>query len=231
MKLIALILACFLWLIFIVFLKVHFKLFFTFCSYATNITIDAKILFTHFKVELNVPKEMVSSGSSNLLRTVLEDISKEECLSEGIKQAQEPRTSRYKAVKSYINEILKHYVSSWSKVVWIKRGLSRIKKFFYKKVNINSLNIKIEIGGRDAAETGLLVGVFWGFFGQMAARIYRLFTVKKNQICYHVIPRFDDEIFLCKGNCILSLKISHIIFTAYKFLLFILKNRRIRNYG
>jgi hypothetical protein len=77
----------------------------------------------------------------------------------------------------------------------------------------------------------VIAGGIWALFGLLKARSLRFFKVETGNIFLNVIPRFDQELLACKLNCIFSLKISHIIFTAGKFILIILKNRRIRNYG
>ena len=87
------------------------------------------------------------------------------------------------------------------------------------------------MGGRDAGETGILVGVIWAFLGRMTARVYSSVTVKKDNIRYFVQPRFDDETLICNMNCRLSLKNSHIIFTTLKLFAILIKIRRIGNNG
>lgn len=232
MKLAALLFVSLIWLLLFFLANIHLKFFYSFRNYKSEMILDCKILFSHLKVELNLPKEMLSEGFRNIFSNIIEDISTEGKGEKQEKEQADPKEShRYRALTNYIKEIFRHYVVSWSRWIWLRRKISSFIKYFYRKVHLYSLNAAVEVGGRDAAETGLMAGAFWSFFGLMSARLYRLVTVKKNKIHYNVIPRFDEQIFFCKLNCILSLKISHIIFTGYKFLLFISKNRRVRNYG
>ncbi len=241
MKIIALLLACLLWLGLLFFLKIHLKFSYAFQNFNSQLRLDFKIIFTHLKIELNIPKEMYTSGLEKFLSNILHDLPGEN-LAES--QAKTPdkaplrqnaagriKAKRYRKIKRFTGEIFRHYFSSWARLIWLKRQLTNLKKYFYKKIKVYSLQASVQVGGRDAAETGLLVGAFWVIFGQMTARLYRLVTVKKTNIRCNVSPRFDREAFLCRLDCILSLKTSHIIFTGYKFLLIIMKNRRIRNYG
>lgn len=239
MKVIALFLACLIWLCLLFVLKINLKFSYAFQNFNSQLQLDFKILFAHLKIELNIPKEMYSSGLEKFLSNVLNDLPGEkEAQAETPDKAPVRRngarrikTKRYRKIKRFTGEVFRHYVTSWARLVWLKRQLTKLKKYFYRKIKVYSFQVSVQVGGRDAAETGLLVGAFWVIFGQITARLYRLVTVTKTNIRCNVSPRFDQEAFLCRLNCILSLKISHIIFTGYKFLLMIIKNRRIRNYG
>ncbi len=231
MKFLALLIALLAWLFLVSLLKIQLNFSYCYQNLSSHVVLDVKILFSTLKIELNLPKSMYFSGIESFITNVLETGAEDECKDKPKPKPQKTNKNRYRYLKHLTGEIWRHYVSSFSRVLWIKRKLTALSKSFYKKINVYSLRAAVQIGGRDAAETGLLVGVFWAFFGQMTARLYRWMNVKKHDIRYNVIPRFDDELFLCRLHCILSLKISHIIFTGYKFLLLIFKNRRIRNYG
>lgn len=241
MKFAAFVLVMFTWILLLAVLSVGLKFSYSFRGFNSKIRLELKILFSRLKLEVNIPEKMLTEGFQNIFNNIIEDVSNEDCQTpqefeqlkkEQVKKQQERRKNkRYTALKNASRELLRHYFFSWARLLWIKSKLVKLKKYFYSKIQVHSLSGVIEVGGRDAAETGLIAGAFWIFWGQMTARLYRLVNVKKNNIRYNVVPRFDEEIFLCRLNCILSVRISHIIFTAYKFLIFILKNRRIRNYG
>ncbi len=231
MKFFALLLASITWLFCISLMRIKLKFFYSFHNFKSKAILDFKVFFAHLKVELDIPKEMLLAGLGNIFGNIAEDMSQEKECDIKKERPYRKKAYRYHAIKNFVGKVFRYYIFSWSQLIWIKRTLYRLYKYFYKRINIYSFNVAIEVGGRDAAETGLLVGALWSFFGQMKPRLHRLVTVKDNKMGYSVVPRFNEEIFLGKLNCILSLKISHIIFTAYKFLLFILKNRRIRNYG
>lgn len=236
MKFLALLIAGCIWLLLMSMLGIKFTLSYTFQNIESRIKADFQILFSHLKVEINIPKEMLSAGFQNILLNITEDISEkasreDNTKDEKSKETVSPKSNRYQKIKHYQKEVSRHYYSSWSQLIWLNRKLHRLYRDFYRQVKVYSLHTSIQVGGRDAAETGLLTGAIWAFLGLMNGRMHRLVTVKKDQLSYHVQPCFEKETFLCKLNCILSLRISHIIFTTYKLLLFLQKNRRIRNYG
>jgi hypothetical protein len=234
MKIIALILACCLWLSFFLFLKIQINFSYRWQDLTSYLQLDLKILFFRFHLEFKIPKEIYSLGLEGFLTNAMADIAD---LENGAgdrkagKKSERKKTRRYLAVKRFGREILRHYIFSFSRFTWLKRKLSTIRKNFYQKIEVDAFEILLEIGGEDAAETGLMTGAFWTLFGYTVARLFRIVTVNKDNIKIMVKPHFDREVFLCRFHCILNLKISHIIFTGYKFLLMILKNRRIRNYG
>ncbi|HHV64238.1 MAG TPA: DUF2953 domain-containing protein [Peptococcaceae bacterium] len=237
MKLLALALVIICWLFLVFLLSIYLKINYCYQASGSKLSVQLKVLFSHLKIELDIPQDMLANGIKNALSNVVEDFT------ENFEGDERPETvihqdrgggkkvRRYKFLKNSLRELLKHYVFSWARFIWVSRQLMRLKRYFYKKVKLHSFQAVVEIGGKDACTTGLLTGVCWAFFGQMTARLHRTVTVSRNEISYNVIPHFNEATFLCRLNCILSLKICHIIFTAYKFLLFIIKNRRIRNYA
>ncbi|NLI91722.1 MAG: DUF2953 domain-containing protein [Peptococcaceae bacterium] len=232
MKIAALFTAGILWLILFLFLNIHVNFTYRFKNLTSYIKIDLKVLFSKMGIEFDIPKEMYSSGLNTILENALEDITEQEdCETEKAAKPKKKRTRRYLVLKRFMKEIVRHYIFSFSRFVWLTGKIKALRKKFYQKINVYFFEAYVQVGGRDAAETGLLAGAFWTLFGYITARLSRLVTLKKEEIRFMVTPRFDDEVFLCKLNCILHLKISHIIFTGYKFLLLIFKNRRIRNYG
>jgi len=268
-KILALLIACLLWLFFLSLLRINLNFSYSLNNLASDIVLEFRVLFSNFKIKLNIPKEMLSSGFLNIFVNIWEDVnvteennedkkvqknreytdnldsteSKDSKLSqENVKkqeidqqrnmQANEEKTKkRYVKAEKTTREVFRHYVFSLSRLLSLKKKAALIRKYLYKKVNILSLDAGVEVGGRDAAETGWITGAIWTFFGQMSARLYHLVTVKENKIRYAVTPCFNDETFSCNLHCILNIKISHIIATGYKFLLLIYKNRRTRNYG
>ncbi|RNC28054.1 MAG: hypothetical protein AWM53_01984 [Candidatus Dichloromethanomonas elyunquensis] len=232
MKIIALFSACLMWLILFLFLKVRLKFTYRFQNFISYCVTDFRILFSTLKIELTIPKEMYSTGFNDILENILKDtLEPEDCAPEKSGKPKKKSIKRYEAFKNFLKEIASHYVFSFAGFVWLKRKMQTLGKHFCKKIDVYALEGYIQVGGRDAAETGLLTGVFWAMFGLVRARLFRLVTIKKNKINFMVKPCFDDGVFLCRVHCILNLKISHIIFTGYKFLLLIFKNRRIRTYG
>ncbi len=227
MKILAFLVAILIWLIILLLIRMQVYLDYSYKNLESKILLKFKIMFSSLNINMIIPREMFSSGIENILSNIIKDATDKEV--EPLKK--EAKTRRYMFLRHFTGEVFRKYLSSWSKFVLLKNKLQIIKKKFYKKVEVYSLYTKIEIGGRDAAETGMLIGVIWAYLGKMTARIYSSVTVKKDNIRHFVQPRFDDEILICNLNCILSLKNSHIIFTALKFFAIIIKIRRIGNNG
>ncbi len=227
MKLLALLVALVIWFVVLLFLRIRVNLDYSYKNLESKLILKLKILFSALHIRLVIPREMFFSGLENILRNIIEDTSDKEI---EVPKA-ETKTKRYMFLRHFTGEIFRKYISGWSKFLLLKNKLLKLKQMFYRKVFVYSVNSKIEIGGRDAAETGILVGVIWAYLGRITARIYSSVSVKKNKISYFVQPRFDDEVLICNFNCILSLKNSHIIFTALKFFAIIIKIRRIGNNG
>lgn len=226
MKFAALLLAGLLWLLLILMMRIWLTFSYRFQGMESKAVIDFKVLFSHLRVEINIPQEMLTEGFKNIFSNITE-----ESAEPGKEKADQAKRQRYMKLRHYQGEVGRHFVYSWSRLIWIKRKLHRLYRNFYRKVNIYSFQASIQVGGRDAAETGLLTGAFWALLGGMAARLHRLVTIKKKDIRLNVLPCFEQETFLCQLNCILTMRISHIIFIVYKFMVFIIKNRRIRTYG
>jgi len=232
MKILALFVAFFILLLVLFFLRIYLDISFSFRNYESQLDLKVWVLFLSFKINLVIPKELLLKGYANLAQNLINDLTEQEkhLNNEDSEVVEKPKSRRYRRVKFSIKEALRHYITSVSNFISIVRQLNRIKNYFFRKLNIYSLRITIEVGGRDAAETGILTGVVWGFLGQMTSRLYRRFTVRKNNIRYNVLPNFQDIVFSLKVQGILSLKISHIIFTVYKIRAFN-RQRRLRNNG
>jgi len=233
MKLLALFVVFILLFLLVFFLRINIDLAYNFCNYESRLNLRIRILFLTYKINLLIPKELILKGYNTFVQNLINDLTEREKHFQDeaeVSDRTKPKSRRYRALKFRISEIISHYMTSWFNLINVVRQLNKIKNYFYSKINIYLLHITIEVGGRDAAETGILTGAIWGFLGQMTARIYRRCTVRKNNIRYNVLPNFQDIVFSLSVQGILSLKISHIIFTAYKLLVFSRK-RRIRNNG
>lgn len=227
MKLLALSVAILIWLFVLFFVRIRIYLDYSYKNLESKILLKFGVLFSSLSIKMVIPREMFSSGLENILSNIFKDaIDKKVEIPE-----KETKTRRYLFLRHFTGEVFRKYLSSWSIFLLLKNKLLKLKQIFYRKIEVQSVNTKIEIGGRDAAETGMVVGVVWAFLGRMTARIYSSVSMKKDNIKYFVQPRFDDQILICNFNCILSLKNSHIIFTALKFFAIIIKTRRIGNNG
>ena len=227
MNILAFSIAFALWLTILIIVRLRIDLTFSYLRTESEITLKIKTLFTKLTIKIEIPREMLATGIENILNIIIRDVTGKEVVPDDKKY----RGKRYLFLRHLTGEVYRNFLSSWPKFLLLKNKVLKLKTIFYKKVEVYSFDFRIEFGRGDAAETGIMVGVIWALLGQMKARIYRSVTVKGDDIRYELVPRFDDEVLLCEINCIFQLKISHIIFTALKFLTILLKIRRIGNNG
>lgn len=228
MRTLALLSVVFIWIMILLMIRIRISFVYTFNRLGSQIIADFKFLFLKFSVEINIPKEMIASGLKGLIDNFLADLSGGEQLFE---KNDPQKTKRYLFLKHNISEIKRHYVYSWAGMVRLRKELAKKIKEFYKKIKVQELKAEIQIGLEDAAQTGLVAGGIWIFLTNMKSKCCRLFEVRSEDIFLNVIPRYNTVLFSGRLNCILNLKISHIIFTALKIIWLILKNRRDRPNG
>ncbi|NLO96688.1 MAG: DUF2953 domain-containing protein [Peptococcaceae bacterium] len=228
MKLTAFIIVCVVWLFILFLLKIKIDFAYCYNNLESNISIGLQVLFIKTKINLHISREMCTSGLLSLLNNLINDMLVKDTIDE---KPLSSKNRKYILLKKVYKDTKRQYFFSWSKLKLLNKNFTRLTKDFFKKIHVYSLNIEIQIGTQDAACTGLLAGSISAICGILRARCYQLFAVKSNNIFFNVLPRFDAEMLFCRLHCILSLKISHIIFTAWKLLIIIIKNRRTRNYG
>ncbi|NLL52803.1 MAG: DUF2953 domain-containing protein [Peptococcaceae bacterium] len=227
MKITAFITVCVIWLAILLLIKLKIYFTYRYHNLESYLSIELQVLLVKTKIEIHISRDMFSLGLMDLLNNLVNDMQKETLKD---KKPPLPKSRRYLFLKKVSQETKRHYFLTWPGLKSLKKKLSAWKHDFFKKVNIYSFHCEIQIGTEDAARTGLLAGSIGAMCGMLKARCIQNFRIKSNNIFFNVIPRFDASLVLCRLNCILSLKISHIIFTAGK-LLIIMKNRRARNYG
>lgn len=88
-----------------------------------------------------------------------------------------------------------------------------LKSFYLRTIEIKEFFWETNLGGRDAMATGLLSGGLWGIKGALLAYIGNKVRLRKASI--KVVPRFDREGFQTSFNCILRIKVIHIIITTF----------------
>jgi hypothetical protein len=231
MTILALLTACLIWLLVLALFKINLVIDYTFKNFSSMLKIHYQAALFRSNLEINIPAEMVSTGFLYFLLNSIENIQQNDCQDRKSKNNADSTRKRYRLIMHFLREVVRHYGYSSASIRRLQQGFSKIIRSFYRKMTVHSLQAELELGGRDAAETGYLTGACWTAFGFISARLHRYISLKQDDFRYRVIPNFTENIFLFRLCCILNLKSSHIIFTGYKFLLMILKNRRTRNYG
>lgn len=108
--------------------------------------------------------------------------------------------------------VLKRFIRSISRIKlssdWERQSFSLLKKVLTFTV-IEKLQWESTVGGRDAMFTALDTGIFWAIKGMVVA--YVSHNSKLEQVQLAVEPDFQKPIFFSKINCILKMRIVHII--------------------
>jgi len=87
--------------------------------------------------------------------------------------------------------------------------IKAVINYLRKKTVIEQIYIKLGIGTGDAAETGLAYGISWVMIGNLLSFAGSLIKIRKPMAV--VVPYFDTARFGIDFNCIISLKLGHII--------------------
>ena len=103
----------------------------------------------------------------------------------------------------------------------IKIDKESIKIILNIKPKIEMLNLDINIGVNDVCITSYLVGVI----GSIISIIVSLFSSNNKKINYRIQPIFNRNIVDVFLDCIISIKIVHIIYVIFK----LIKKGRIKN--
>lgn len=106
--------------------------------------------------------------------------------------------------------------------------LKDLGRWFLGKITLREFSWCTEVGTKEAAKTGILVGILWsvkatvyGYLHSMAGKV-----IKEPQIS--VCPDFQQEKAFCNMVCIFDIRCGHIIIGGFKALsiIFLKKKRR-----
>lgn len=98
--------------------------------------------------------------------------------------------------------------------------------YLLDKVKIDKFLLKLGIGTGDAAETGLIYGMAWIAIGNILSFFRSILPAK--QPVASVVPYFDSVRFTLDFNCIISLKLGHIINTGIRAIIAVISGRKKR---
>lgn len=90
-----------------------------------------------------------------------------------------------------------------------KARIIPVLKYLRTRLSIKDISIKLNIGTGDAAETGIIYGLAWMIIGGVFT-LLRSFKIK-NEPEISVIPVFDKIQTNVDFNCIIRMKLGHII--------------------
>lgn len=101
-----------------------------------------------------------------------------------------------------------------------------------KRIRFKQLQLQVEIGTGDAAETGIATGMLWSSLGLLSHLFSRrggLFSAKKKELT--IIPNFQERVLNLDAAGILLLRPGHIIIVLAKFVGFLVWYRIYRERG
>lgn len=90
-----------------------------------------------------------------------------------------------------------------------RKIISNTIKYITKKITVEKLYIKLGFGTGDAAETGFLYGLAWIAVGNLISFSNQFAAVR--QPAAVIVPDFEHVCFSLDFDCIISLKLGHII--------------------
>lgn len=90
-------------------------------------------------------------------------------------------------------------------------------QYIHNRVTIEQIAWATEVGVEDAAVTAIATGVFWMIKSNLVALIYNSFTTDNIQL--NVTPYYGGEKFSTTLDCIITLKLGHIIIAGFKIIL------------
>jgi hypothetical protein len=127
--------------------------------------------------------------------------------------------TRQATKKARIRYLRRKWLSRfWLNIPLLLRYIKRVKKQFYRGIHCKTINWRIEIGMKDAAQTAIAAGTFWTMYGFALSSLYKQVTVEDRCPSLQVIPQFKKKGFLCNLQCIFQSRIGHIIFVGFNVL-------------
>ena len=99
----------------------------------------------------------------------------------------------------------------------INISLCESKKILKKvKINLETFHAKIKIGTEEIILTSFIVGILSSFIGIILGKVIKRYKPDKYE--YVIIPYYDKKnIFDMNLNCIINVKLVHIIYVIYMF--------------
>ena len=121
-------------------------------------------------------------------------------------------------------EKIEGYKSNYNKY---KSVIKTFMKLTRNKIEIRSLNLNLDYGCSDAAKTGFLYGVLWGFVSAIHNTLNLYFN--SDYPVVNITPDFQNKKFEIKVSGILRVRLAHIINALIKIkYMEIKKNRKER---
>ena len=102
----------------------------------------------------------------------------------------------------------------------IFKGLSLYKrhlKYLLKRISFSNFSVRTRVGIGDASGTALVIGGFFAVFAFVTQYLVHHYRLEKHKLV--VLPCFEGAVFDMDLDCIIDLKIGHIIIAGFKMAL------------
>ncbi|NLI59913.1 MAG: DUF2953 domain-containing protein [Clostridiales bacterium] len=116
---------------------------------------------------------------------------------------------RYASMEEILSSIIKHR----------QKNIKNTRNFInlVSKTTINEFNFDLQIGLEDAAQTAIVYGLIISVFSSLKGNLIEKFGLQRRKIC--IRPYFEGNRFDMFLDCIINIKLGHIIITGIKMLI------------
>jgi len=111
-----------------------------------------------------------------------------------------------------LSRILK-MVSFWNDIY---RELKPSMKYMLGKIRLKKMNWHTGLGVGNPLHTGLLTGMLWGLKGFLMSLLFHNLSYRPAKPVFSVVPYFNKKGLTIFFDCILTIRIGHIIFTGLR---------------
>jgi len=91
-----------------------------------------------------------------------------------------------------------------------------IIKYILSKIKVSNISLNLEIGTGDAAETAIISGAVIFIFSAIQSYVINRYSSKPQPI--RILPYFETKVFNMDLNCIIHLRIGHIIIAGIRII-------------
>ena len=214
MRILALLIAFIIWIIFISMIKATVDFKYTRREENDHIKINIKALGGLWKFNLEIPTiKLEWEKGPELL------VSEQTSAGTG-----EKRKAQDKLMFRYIRRRLLYKL--FPQIPSLLFGIKKAKAKFYKRIHCSYVNWKLGIGYKEPHDTAIAAGSLWAVLGFSLSRLYRQVTVDTPNPQILVEPNFKKEGFFCDLHCIFKLRIGHIIVVGLDLVRTFMRGRR-----
>lgn len=134
----------------------------------------------------------------------------------------EKHTMRTKVLLTEIRKIR----ALWRRLQPVWHAYRPAADYLLRHVRLEALTWETKLGVKDAAATGLLVGMIWALKGAAITFFQSRFRMDEHKSSITVSPYFNHEYFSTFFHCIFTIRLVHVMNVQLKLLWYKLRQRR-----